>query len=241
MTQACTGVRAAIALCIVAGVLNTGRLPAQGRCAPGSGPELTPQAALDSLIVGNVRFVRDSMLHRSMRCGRDSTALKQRPFAAVLTCVDSRTPPEYLFDRGLGEVFTARVAGNVLNSDVLGSLEFAVAMGAKVIVVMGHTNCGAVNAAIDHNYSFLNLTDLLVKMEPAIQAVDSTLKPRSSLNPAFVKAVTYANVLIAMDQIPKRSPYLKGMIDAGRVRLLGSVYDVDTGLVRFNWEYKPQK
>lgn len=213
---------------------------AQDDCRRPALPELTPQAALDSLRAGNLRFVGDRMLQRSMRCGRDTTK-KQRPLAVVLSCMDSRAAAEMVFDRGIGEVFSLRTAGNVLSNDVLGGMEFATVLSnVKVIAVVGHTSCGAIAGACNHDYRLENLTDLLVKIEPAVQAVDSTIQPRNGSNPAFVRAVTLANVLYTMDQIPKRSPAIKQLLDKGLVRLVAGIHDLDSGTVRFYWEYKPR-
>lgn len=222
-------------------LLNVSNVRAQeGVCRPVNRPELTPQAAFDSLVAGNRRFITGKMLPRDMPCSRDSTKEEQRPLAVVLNCMDSRVAPEFTFDRGIGEIFAVRVAGNVVNEDVLGSLEYAVAKAnVKVIAVVGHTDCGAVKGAIDAYYKLTNLTSLLVKIQPAISAVDSTIKPRSSKNPVYVNAVTAVNVVYVMDQLLKRSPALKDAVESKRVKLVGGIQSVDSGAVAFQWEYKP--
>lgn len=222
-------------------LLNISNARAQsGVCKPVNRPELTPQAAYDSLVAGNRRFMTGTMLPRSMPCSRDSTKEDQRPLAVVLNCMDSRVAPEFTFDRGIGEIFSIRVAGNVVNEDVLGSLEYAVVkVNVKVIAVVGHTDCGAVKGAIDAYYKLTNLTSLLVKIQPAISAVDSTIKPRSSANPIYVNAVTAVNVVYVMDQLLKRSPALKDAVESKRVKLVGGIQSVDNGAVAFQWEYKP--
>src|SRR5262249_37789958 len=155
-------------------------------------------------------------------------------------CMDSRAPAEAIFDRGLGEIFSLRVAGNVLSNDMLGSMEYAAVVSkVKVIAVLGHTKCGAIEGACEHAYQLPYLTDLLVKIEPATQAIDSSVQPRSCSNPRFVEAITLANALYTMDQIPKRSQTLKQLLDRQEIRLVAGVYDVETGQVRFLWEYKP--
>ena len=244
MTFNNTGVPRALRLgllCVAALLLVSGSANAQsGTCTRTNGPALTPQAALDSLVLGNRRFVLDAMLRRSMKCARDTTAPGQRPFAIVLSCMDSRAPAEMLFDRGPGEIFSLRVAGNVLSNDMLGSMEYAAEhVGVKLIAVIGHTRCGAMQGACEHSYDMSNLTDLLVKIEPAYQAVDTNKIRRNCADTNFIKAMTIANVLYTMDQIPKRSIVLKHMLETGAVKLVAGIYNVETGVTTFGWSYKP--
>jgi carbonic anhydrase len=194
---------------------------------------MTPESALAELKAGNARFVSGHPLHRDMLEDVKTTASGQYPIAVVLSCLDSRKPIEIVLDQGIGDIFSARIAGNVMNDDILGSMEFACKVsGAKLIVVMGHSNCGAVKGAID-NVELGNLTGLLDKIKPAINDVPDDGQPRTSKNLEFVDKVAEANVRLVMKQIPERSPILKEMIDSGQVGLVGGMYDLETGKVRF--------
>jgi len=194
---------------------------------------MTPQQALAALEAGNARFVSGHPLHRNMPADVKATASGQYPFAVVLSCIDSRQPIEIVLDQGIGDIFSARVAGNVLNDDVLGSMEFACKVsGAKLIAVIGHTNCGAIKGAID-DVQLGNLTGLLTKIKPAMDAVPADVEPRTSKNPEFVDEVAKENVLLVMQQIRERSPILREMIDKGQVGLVGGMYDLKTGEVHF--------
>ena len=194
---------------------------------------MTPQQALAELEAGNARFVAGRSQVRNLPAKVRATASAQYPFAVILSCVDSRQPIEIVFDQGIGDVFSARVAGNVVNDDILGSMEFACKVsGAKLIAVVGHSNCGAIKGAID-NVQLGHLTDLLDKIKPAIDAVPNDVQPRNSKNPEFVDKVAEANVRLVMEQIPERSPILREMIDEGQIELVGGMYDVSTGNVRF--------
>ena len=157
----------------------------------------------------------------------------QYPFAVVLSCLDSRQPIEIVLDQGIGDIFSARVAGNVLNDDILGSMEFACKVsGAKLIAVIGHSNCGAIKGAVD-DVELGNLTGLLTKIKPAMDAVPADVQPRTTKNYAFVDQVSEANVRLVMKEIRERSPILREMLDKGEIGLVGGMYDLSTGKVQF--------
>jgi len=194
---------------------------------------MTPQQALAELKAGNARFVAGHPLKRNLPADVKATASGQYPFAVVLSCLDSRQPIEIVLDQGIGDIFSARVAGNVLNDDVLGSMEFACKVsGAKLIAVIGHSNCGAIKGAID-DVQLGNLTGLLSKIKPAMDAVPADVQPRTSKNYKFVDEVSEANVRLVMQQIRERSPILREMIDNGQIELVGGMYDLSTGEVHF--------
>lgn len=194
---------------------------------------MTPAQALAELKAGNARFVAGHPLHRNLPADVKATASGQYPFAVVLSCLDSRQPIEIVLDQGIGDIFSARVAGNVLNDDVLGSLEFACKVsGAKLIAVIGHSNCGAIKGAVD-DVQLGNLTSLLAKIKPAMDAVPAGVQPRTSKNPEFVDEVAKANVLLVRQQIRDRSPILREMLDNGQIGLVGGMYDLSTGEVHF--------
>lgn len=194
---------------------------------------MTPQQALQALRDGNARFVAGTPRAQDFPAEVKATASGQYPFAVVLSCVDSRLPIEVVCDQCLGDVFSARVAGNVLNDDVLGSMEFACKLsGAKLIAVIGHSNCGAVKGAID-NVQLGNLTGLLGKIKPAVEAVPVDGEPRTSKNHALVDHACEANVHLVMQAIRERSPVLREMLDKGTIALVGGMYELDTGKVEF--------
>jgi len=194
---------------------------------------MTPQQALAELRAGNARFVAGHPLKRNLPMDVKATASGQYPFAVVLSCVDSRQPIEIVLDQGIGDVFSARVAGNVLNDDILGSMEFACRVsGAKLIAVIGHSNCGAIKGAVD-DVQLGNLTGLLAKIKPAVDAVPTEVQPRTSKNLEFVDKVAEANVRLVMQQIRERSTILREMIDQGQIGLVGGMYDLSTGEVHF--------
>ena len=193
---------------------------------------MTPAAALERLKAGNDRFVAGKPLARDMVAERAATAKGQYPFAVVLNCLDSRSAAEQLFDQAIGDVFSARVAGNVLNDDILGSMEFACkAAGAKLIVVVGHTKCGAVNGACS-DVRLGSLTGLLEKIKPAANQLPADAKTSLGKD-AYVDAVARANVKLVMQQIKDRSPILAEMIQAGQVGVAGGIYDLESGKVAF--------
>lgn len=195
---------------------------------------LTPYEVIELLREGNQRFVRNDLTLRDhSRMVRKSTEA-QYPKAIVLSCVDSRVPVEDVFDRGIGDVFVARVAGNFVNEDILGSMEFACAVsGSKLILVMGHEHCGAVKAAIDA-VELGNITGMLTKIHPAVQAArESYSGDTTSKNEEFVHEVCEQNVVDTMATIRARSPILAQLERDGMIRVVGSIYDMDTGVVSF--------
>ena len=183
---------------------------------------------------GNQRFVSGDALDRNLLAQVQQTSKGQFPFAAIVGCLDSRIPPEMVFDQGIGDLFVARVAGNFVNDDILGSLEFATKLaGAKLIVVMGHSECGAVRGACDAAQLGL-LTSTLANINPAVETVEGDYSPRSSKNAKFVQAVAEMNVQLTMQKLRARSVVLREMIDAKEIGLVGAMYDVGTGKVTFS-------
>ena len=191
---------------------------------------LTPAKAIEILIEGNKRFINNLKANRDLLRQMNETSEGQHPFAVILSCIDSRTSAELIFDQGLGDIFSVRIAGNCVNEDILGSMEFACKVaGAKVIVVLGHTACGAVKGACD-DVRMGNLTTLLNKIRPAVDDT-KTSGERKSSNTAFVEDVAKRNVVLALESIPQRSPILKEMIDSKTIGIMGGIYDVSTGKV----------
>jgi carbonic anhydrase len=218
-------------LTVLAAVLSAQTAPTPGKPevqTKESQAAMTPAAALERLEEGNRRFVANATRQRDWSAKVVATASGQFPFAAVLGCMDSRAPIEIAFDQGLGDVFGVRVAGNVVNDDELGSLEYAVHVGAKLIVVLGHTSCGAVKGAID-GVEMGNLTGLLAKIKPAVAAAGC----QDSKHDQCVTTVAEANVRLALQQIRDKSVHLREHVDAGKVGLVGAMYDVATGKVTF--------
>lgn len=194
--------------------------------------QITPERAKEVLLEGNKRFVNNRKLNQDLLQQVNETARGQYPFAIVLSCIDSRAPAELIFDQGLGDIFSARVAGNVVNEDILGSMEFACKVaGSKLIVVLGHTSCGAVKGACDH-VELGNLTGLVNKIMPAIEAT-SYDGDKSSKNLEFVDKVAEKNVFIVMEEIQKKSSVLRDMIENGEIGIVGGMYNVETGIVEF--------
>ena len=194
---------------------------------------MTPEKAWEELREGNARFVAGTPRVRNFPAEVRATASGQYPFAVILSCLDSRQPIEIVFDQGIGDVFSARVAGNVLNRDILGSMEFACKVsGAKLIAVIGHSNCGAIKGAVD-DVELGNLTGLLAKIKPAMDAIPDDGQPRTSKNREFVDKVAEVNVELVIKEIRERSPILRGMLDRGEIGLVGGMYDLSTGKVRF--------
>jgi carbonic anhydrase len=193
---------------------------------------LTPDQVVAELQKGNERFRAGRMQHRDFPAQQRASASGQYPAAVVLGCVDSRAPAEILFDVGIGDTFNARIAGNVVNDDLLGSMEFACAVaGAKAVVVFGHTACGAVKGAID-DVEMGNLTGLLARIKPAITAT-AHAGDKSSRNPAYVDAVARTNVALTLDNIRRRSPILAELERKGSIVVAGAMYDLATGRVEF--------
>ena len=194
---------------------------------------LTPEQAIDILKKGNERFVNNLKANRNLLQQINETSEGQYPFAIILSCIDSRTSAELIFDQGLGDIFSCRIAGNVLNEDILGSMEFACKVaGSKVIVVLGHTRCGAVKGACD-DVKLGNLTALVNKIKPAVEAEKNTVSNRTSSNPAFVDNVAVLNVKMVMKQITERSSIIADMLQKREIALVGGMYDVETGAVDF--------
>jgi carbonic anhydrase len=194
---------------------------------------ITPAKALEMLKEGNERFVSGNSIEWDYLAQVKQTSTGQFPFAAVVSCLDSRIPPAIVFNRGIGDLFVARVAGNFVNDHILGSLEFATKLaGAKLIVVVGHTECGAVKGACDAAQLGL-LTTTLANINPAVKAVQGDYTPRTSQNAEFVQAVTEVNVELTMQTLRHRSVVLREMIDNGDIGLVGAMYDVSTGKVTF--------
>lgn len=194
---------------------------------------LTPMEVIQLLKDGNERFVNDEAVERNFMEQVQQTAGGQYPMAAILGCIDSRVPHEIVFDKGVGDIFSARVAGNFVNTDILGSLEFATAAaGSKVIVVLGHTSCGAVKGACD-NVQLGNLTSTLANIAPAIYAVDDVEGPRTSANKDFVQAVAHKNVDLTVQNIVDRSRVIRALVASGDLIVIGAMHDVATGEVDF--------
>ena len=194
---------------------------------------MTPEQALSALKSGNERFVNGKMLQRNLMAQVRATASGQYPFAVVLGCVDSRVPPELVFDQGIGDIFSARIAGNFADTDIIGSIEFATKLaGAKLVVVLGHTECGAIKGACD-NVQLGNLTQVLSNISPAVYAVKDILDNRTSKNEAFVRKVTYENVRLTVQALTERSAVLKDLVVGNRLKLVGAIHDVATGRVSF--------
>ena len=196
---------------------------------------MTPQTSLTALKEGNERFINGNQVTRNLNAQVEDTSSGQYPFASVLHCIDSRVSAEHIFDQGIGDLFSIRIAGNFVNQDILGSMEFACKLaGTKVLVVLGHTACGAVKGACDHA-RMGNLTALINKLEPAVDAVSSPANEseRTSANIDFVNAVAAKNVEMTMADIREKSPILKEMEANGEIQIVGGMYDIATGKVSF--------
>ncbi len=195
--------------------------------------QITPEQALDILKNGNQRFVNNLKANRNLLQQVNDTSDGQFPFAFVLSCIDSRTSAELIFDQGLGDIFSCRIAGNILNDDIMGSMEFACKVaGSKVVLVLGHTKCGAIKGACDH-VELGHLTSLISKIEPAIQITDSGDGPRDSSNIDYVEAVAVNNVKLIMKKILRSSDIIAEMAKKGEIIIEGGMYDVETGVVEF--------
>ena len=194
---------------------------------------LSPNDVLTALKNGNQRFVKNERLPHDLLEHVNSTSTGQWPFAAILSCIDSRTSAELIFDQGIGDAFSIRIAGNIVNDDILGSLEFACkAAGAKLIVVMGHSKCGAVKGACDH-VKMGNLTTLLAKIAPAVASEQATTTDRTSQNAAFVQNVADINVRQNVQAILNRSEILAEMVAKNEIAIIGAMHDIETGVVTF--------
>jgi carbonic anhydrase len=194
---------------------------------------ITPEMALNLLKEGNHRFMNNLKANRNLLEQANETSDGQHPFAIILSCIDSRTSAELIFDQGLGDIFSVRIAGNIINEDILGSMEFACKVaGAKIIAVLGHTKCGAVKGACDH-VEMGNLTALLSKIQPAVYDEKTETQNRNSSNGEFVEKVAAINVKRTVHAILERSPILKEMIENGEIKLVGGVHEIATGEVTF--------
>ena len=206
---------------------DQGFVPAQDAASQAA---VTPDGALALLADGNARFVDATPVRRDYSDQIRATATGQYPFAVVLGCIDSRVPVETVFDQGIGDIFTARIAGNIVNTELLGSMEFACRLaGAKLVVVLGHTSCGAVKGAIS-SARLGNLTQLVEKIEPAVEATEGE---RDVDNADYVDGVAEENVRMVIAEIRQESSVLATMEEAGEIRIVGGMYDVSTGEARF--------
>ena len=195
--------------------------------------ELNPDLALEILKEGNDRFVKNLKANRNLLQQVNETAQGQFPFATILSCIDSRTSAELIFDQGLGDVFSIRIAGNILNEDILGSMEFATkVVGTKIIIVLGHNKCGAIVGACN-NVELGNLTALLNKVKPAIALEKETTENRTGSNVRFVDNVTTNNVIHTIERIRRESPIILDLENTGAIKIVGAIYNVDTGSVNF--------
>ena len=198
--------------------------------------KITPDLAIQLLKDGNKRFVENTKINRNLMEQVNQTSEGQYPFATILSCIDSRVSAELVFDQGIGDIFSIRIAGNIVNKDILGSMEFASKVaGTKAIVVLGHTNCGAVKGACD-GVELGNLTHFLDKITPAMDLIGDPKEKslRNSKNIDFVDAVANANVDRTVDMIRKNSPILAEMEQSGLIKLVSGMYDIQTGVVTFH-------
>jgi carbonic anhydrase len=194
---------------------------------------ISPTMALDLLKEGNKRFVNNLKINRNLLQQANETSNGQHPFAVILSCIDSRTSAELIFDQGLGDVFSVRIAGNIVNEDILGSMEFGCKVaGAKIIVVLGHTKCGAIKGACD-NVELGNLTSLISKIKPAVHQETTTTKNRDSSISTFVENVSELNVSLSVKNILLKSPILAEMVKNDEIGIVGGVHDISSGEVKF--------
>ncbi len=194
---------------------------------------LTPELALEILKEGNERFVNNIKANRNLLQQVNETSAGQFPFAAILSCIDSRTSAELIFDQGLGDILSIRIAGNILNEDILGSMELACKIaGSKLIVVLGHTKCGAIEGACN-NIVLGNITKLLNKIKPAIELETKTTAERNGNNKTFIQNVTENNVFITVKKIKEQSSILNEMEQKKQIKIVGGLHDIDTGQVTF--------
>ncbi len=194
---------------------------------------ITPSVALEILKDGNKRFVSNLKINRNLLQQANETSDGQHPFAVILSCIDSRTSAELIFDQGLGDVFSVRIAGNIVNDDILGSMEFGCKVaGAKIIVVLGHTKCGAVKGACD-NVALENLTGLIAKIKPAVEQEAVTAENRNSSNGVFVENVAKLNVSLSVKNILLKSPIIAEIVKNGDIGIVGGIHEIKTGEVIF--------
>lgn len=195
----------------------------------------TPHRALEILREGNLRFTKNLKSNRDLLQQANETRDGQWPFATILSCIDSRTSAELIFDQGLGDIFSIRIAGNLVNTDILGSMEFACNVaGSKLLVVLGHSSCGAIKGACDH-VEMGNLTELLAKIQPAVYQERTTLEPglRTSKNKEFVENVARLNVRRSVVAVLERSFILEQMVESKKIGIIGAMHDLATGVVEF--------
>ncbi len=191
---------------------------------------LTPDLVIDMLKEGNNRYLNNNSTPRALLDQVDITCKGQFPFASILGCIDSRVPMELVFDLGIGDIFSTRVAGNIINEDVLGSMEYACKVaGSKLVVVLGHTKCGAVTSACK-GVELGNITALLSKIKPAVNAIDN---PSGEITSEFIENVNVKNIELTIEQIKKESPILEEMESNGEIKIVGAVYNVSSGEVTF--------
>ena len=194
---------------------------------------VTPTMALNLLKDGNKRFVNNLKINRNLLQQANETSDGQHPFAVILSCIDSRTSAELIFDQGLGDVFSVRIAGNIVNEDILGSMEFGCKVaGAKIIVVLGHTKCGAIKGACD-NVELGNLTSLISKIKPAVDQETVTSNNRTSSNASFVENVAELNVSLSVKNILLKSPIIAEMVKNEEITIVGGIHDISSGEVKF--------
>ena len=194
---------------------------------------ITPTMALNLLKDGNKRFVNNLKINRNLLQQANDTSDGQHPFAVILSCIDSRTSAELIFDQGLGDIFSVRIAGNIVNDDILGSMEFGCKLaGAKIIIVLGHTKCGAVKGACD-NVALGNLTGLIAKIKPAVDQEMTTTDNRNSSNSNFVENVAETHVSLSVRNILLQSPIIAEMVKNDEIGIVGGVHDISTGKVKF--------
>ncbi|HQV77821.1 MAG TPA: carbonic anhydrase family protein [Chitinophagales bacterium] len=194
---------------------------------------ITPRIALKLLKDGNTRFILNLKANRDLLQQVNDTIDGQWPFATILSCIDSRTSAELIFDQGLGDIFSVRVAGNIINTDIIGSMEFTCKIAySKLIVVLGHTKCGAIKGACDH-VEMGNLTELLSKIQPAIYQEKETKENRNASNTTFVENVSMINVKRTVKSIIERSYILEQMIESGEIGIVGAMYNIESGKVEF--------
>ena len=195
---------------------------------------MTASGILEDLKAGNERYVNNNLTDYDYKEQIRKTVSGQFPEAVILSCIDSRVPVENVFDKGVGDIFVARVAGNTVNPDILGSIEYGAAVaGSKLVVVMGHEACGAVKASIDKAQLSSNADVLLERVHPAIEAVEGYSADRTSGNAAFVDEVVKTNVDLTIEEMLEESPVLKNLLDEGEIMVVGAYYDLDTGKVTF--------
>jgi carbonic anhydrase len=192
---------------------------------------IAPEDAIARLKAGNERFTAGKSIHCDLMAQVKQTATSQSPYAAIVGCIDSRVPPELVFDQRIGDVFCARVAGNIVNTDIIGSLEYSTKVaGAKAIVVLGHSSCGAIKSAVD-NVKLGNITALLKNFRPALATLSKTDGHRDSHNDALVQKVAEANARLTAASLTRRSPIIKSQVDAKQLKIAAAMHDITTGTV----------